>query len=195
MHPMANRGAQVAMSDSSPRPDEPLRDAMDRYASGDDSAFEFLYDALAPRLRAMLHRKRCDTAQVEDLIQQTFLRIHVARSHYHRGQDVVPWAFAIARNLLIDAWRHAKYEESEPEPVVQQLPHPDDALIAGETARQLARGLAALPARSREAFSLVKFDGLSLEQAAQVLGTTVTATKLRVHRAYQALRSATQEAK
>jgi RNA polymerase sigma-70 factor, ECF subfamily len=194
MHPMAQRGAP-AMSEAFERPDAPLRDAMDRYATGDDAAFEFLYDALAPRLRGMLRRKGCDSALVEDLLQQTFLRIHLARAHYHRGQDVVPWAFAIARNLLIDVWRHRKYEEQKPEPFVQQPPHPEDALIAGETARQLARGLDALPARSRDAFSLVKLDGLSLEQAAQVLGTTVTATKLRVHRAYQALRSAAQEAK
>jgi RNA polymerase sigma-70 factor (ECF subfamily) len=168
---------------------------MDRYATGDDAAFGIVYDSLAPRLRAMLRRKGCDAAQVEDLIQQTFLRIHLARAHYQRGQQVVPWAFAIARHLLIDAWRHSRYEQRKPEQVVSQPPAPDEALIADETARGLARELEALPARNREAFSLVKLDGLSLEQAAQVLGTTVTATKLRLHRAYRALRGTAQETK
>jgi RNA polymerase sigma-70 factor (ECF subfamily) len=190
-----DRRTPSAAPEPHPRDDGALREAMDRYAAGDDAAFEVLYDSLAPRLRAMLRRKGCDAAQVEDLIQQTFLRIHLARAHYHRGQQVVPWVFAIARHLLIDAWRHSQYEQRRPEQVVQQPPTPDEALIADETARELARELEALPARNREAFSLVKLDGLSLEQAAQVLGTTVTAIKLRIHRTYRALRSAAQEPK
>lgn len=68
------------------------------------------------------------------------------------------------------------------------LPGPEDELIAGETARLLAHGLKVMPARHREAFGLVKLDGLSSRQTAQVLGTTVPAIKLRVYRAHQALR-------
>ncbi len=60
--------------------------------------------------------------------------------------------------------------------------------------RQLAlsveRVLARLPAPNREAFELVKQEGLSHAEAAEVLGTTVSAVKLRAHRTYQALRSA-----
>src|SRR5262245_47571506 len=51
---------------------EALSEAMDRYADGDTSAFDVLYDELAPRLRTMLRRKRCNPALIEDLIQQTF---------------------------------------------------------------------------------------------------------------------------
>jgi RNA polymerase sigma-70 factor (ECF subfamily) len=179
------------------RTEEPeLRDAMDRYATGDFSAFEVLYDRLAPRLRAMLRRRRCNAALTEDIIQQTFLRIHCARAHYRRDHEVVPWAYAIARRLLIDAWRREQREEGRSERVGEAaIPGPEDELIAGETARRLERGLDALPPLHREAFSLVKFDGLSLEQTAQVLGTSVTAIKLRIHRAYQSLRSAAQGSK
>jgi RNA polymerase sigma-70 factor (ECF subfamily) len=169
-----------------------LGEAMDRYADGDASAFDVLYEDLAPRLRAMLRRKGCDSALTEDLLQQTFLRMHCARAHYRRGQEVVPWAFAIARRLLIDTWRHRQVERRQPPEDPGPPPGPDDELIADETARALASGIDRLPSPHREAFSLVKFDGLSLEEAAQVLGTTVTAIKLRVHRAYQALRGATR---
>ncbi|HKP58601.1 MAG TPA: RNA polymerase sigma factor [Polyangiales bacterium] len=172
-----------------------LCDAMDRYADGDMSAFNVLYDELAPRLRAMLRRKGCDSALAEDLIQQTFLRLHCARGHYRRGQEVVPWAFAIARRLLIDVWRHRNVEQRRIPDETAAPAGPEEQLIAGETARSLADGIERLPPQSREAFSLVKLDGLSLEQTAQVLGTTVTAIKLRVHRAYQALRGATRESK
>ena len=174
---------------------ETLCDAMDRYADGDASAFNLLYDELAPRLRAMLRRKGCDSALTEDLIQETFLRLHRARAHYRRGQEVVPWAFAIARRLLIDTWRHRSVEQRRAPDETAAPASPEEQLIADETVRALAAGIERLPPQNHEAFSLVKFDGLSLEQAAQVLGTTVTAIKLRVHRAYLALRGSTQESK
>jgi RNA polymerase sigma-70 factor (ECF subfamily) len=170
-----------------------IRAAMDRYATGDDSAFEVLYDKLAPRLRAMLRRRGCDFALTEDLLQQTFLQLHVARAHYRRGQEVLPWAFAIARRLLIDVWRRNVREQRRVERNQENPPGPEDVVIADETARQLERGFDQLPLLHREAFSLVKMDGLSLHQTAQVLGTSVTAIKLRVHRAYQQLRGAAQE--
>jgi RNA polymerase sigma-70 factor, ECF subfamily len=177
--------------------EEPLlREAMDRYATGDSASFEPLYDALAPRLRAMLRRKGCDPTLTEDLLQQTFLRMHCARAHYRRGQAVLPWAYAIARRLHIDTWRRARHaEQSGGEPPPAQIAGPEDEFIAAETARQLAHDYGELPRLHREAFDLVKNDGLSLQQTAGALGTTVTAIKLRIHRAYQALRGAVQEPK
>jgi len=177
------------------RDDLSLRDAMDRYASGDTAAFELVYDGLAPRLRAMLQRQGCPPSSVEDVVQQTFLQLHVARAHYRKGQDVAPWAFAIARRLRIDAWRRSQREKRQVLRTPEEPPDPEHALVAGETARQLAHGLAALPDPQREAFSLVKLEGLSLRQTAAVLDTSVTAIKLRIHRAYQLLRGATQVTK
>lgn len=172
-----------------------LREAMDRYAMGAPEAFAALYDGLAPRLRAMLRRQHCDAALTEDLIQETFIRIHRARGHYQRGQEVLPWAFAIARRLLIDVWRKDKREGCRPTGMTESPPGPEEEAIAGETAQRLARRLDEMAPSHREAFDLVKLDGLSLEQTAQVLGTSVTAIKLRIHRAYQNLRGGGQEAK
>lgn len=185
------------MLETTQRTEEPeLRDAMDRYATGDSAAFELLYDRMAPRLRAML-RRRCDPALAEDIIQQTFLRIHCARAHYRRGHDVAPWAYAIARRLLIDAWRRQRREDQRPPEHSGEnaLPGPEDDLIAGETALRLERELDALPPLHREAFSLVKLEGYSLDHTAELLGTSVNAIKLRVHRAYRSLRSAVQGSK
>src|SRR5438067_2388234 len=84
--------------------------AMDRYASGDDTAFGLVYDALAPRLYPFLLRKTRDPSRAEDLVQQTFLQMHCARETYVTGADVLPWAFAIARRLAIDAFRKGDRE-------------------------------------------------------------------------------------
>src|SRR5262245_53884793 len=67
--------------------------AMGRYAAGDDDAFEALYDSLAGRLYAYLRRH--DPHACDDLLQETFLRVHKARGTFVTGAAVLPWAFAI----------------------------------------------------------------------------------------------------
>ncbi|MGO9832777.1 MAG: RNA polymerase sigma factor [Polyangiaceae bacterium] len=171
-------------------------EAMDRYASGDDSAFSTLYDVLAPRMHAFLLRRTPDPDLAADLLQQTFLQMHCARRHFTPKAEVLPWAFAIARRLVIDRVRKARHEplRSDPPPDdgIAEPPSreigPDDAIERAQITRRIDRELARLPAAHREAFELVKRDELSIAEAAQVLGTTVAAVKLRAHRCYLALR-------
>lgn len=169
---------------------------MDRYASGEDAAFGELYDLLAPRLLGFLHRQTGDRARAEDLVQQTFLQMHCARETYVSGADVLPWAFAIARRLAIDAYRRRKREVLDGDldlaPLVSDLA-PDDALRSKQAAQMVQETLENLPESQRVAFELIKLDGLSVAQAAETLGTTVTAVKLRAHRTYEALRGALRE--
>ena len=70
---------------------------------------------------------------------------------------------------------------------------PDDALRSKQAAQMLQQTLDSLPETQRVAFELIKRDGLSVAQAAETLGTTVTAVKLRAHRTYEALRSALRD--
>ncbi|WP_394827016.1 RNA polymerase sigma factor [Pendulispora albinea] len=178
------------------RPQEAGLDlAMDRYAQGDDAAFAQVYDELAPRLYGYLLRQTRSRERAEDLVQQTFLRIHRARGHFMAGSAVTPWAFAIARRLLIDSVRRGRREVlgfEEDEDVGAETAgtevDPEAWARANEAARTLGRELARLPENQRVAFELVKQEGLSLREAAAVLGTTVAAVKLRAHRAYTALR-------
>jgi RNA polymerase sigma-70 factor (ECF subfamily) len=170
--------------------------AMDRYAAGDDAAFALVYDALAPRLYGYLVRQTREVARAEDLLQQTMLQIHRARSSFITGAEVTPWAFAIARRLLIDLLRRERREPLSAhdeagdagERVASNAAAADELVEAQDLARRIRRELDQLPEAQRTAFELVKQEGLSLAEAAQVLGTTVAAVKLRAHRAYQALR-------
>ncbi len=174
--------------------------AMDRYARGDDASFEAIYDGLAPRLLAFLQRYTHDRARSEDVVQQTMLQIHRARGRFILGGHVVPWAFAIAHRLLIDQHRRgrkevlAKASDDEVVELVAALDaRADDVAIANEIAERLGEELSRLPENQRVAFELIKQDGLSVLEAAQVLGTTVAAVKLRAHRAYEALRAVLAE--
>lgn len=168
--------------------------AMERYAGGDTAAFGQLYDALSPRLYGYLLRQTRDRARAEDLLQQTMLQIHRARDRFIAGAEVMPWAFAIARRLLVDDIRRNRRvilsDDGDPDPGVSTHDRADDMVHAGELAVRVQRILEQLPHSQRAAFELIKQEGLSMAEAAQVLGTTVAAVKLRAHRAYEALRAA-----
>jgi RNA polymerase sigma-70 factor (ECF subfamily) len=176
--------------------------AMGRYATGDDAAFAELYEALSPRLYGFLVRLSGDVATAEDLLQQTFLQMHEARSRFAHGADVTPWAMAIARRLFIDVVRRNKTRATDlvdtavlDETNVSTNPTAEDWLVAHETEAVIESGLAMLPSNQRDAFQLVKQEGLSIAEAASVLGITATAVKLRAHRAYVHLRAALDPAK
>jgi len=62
---------------------------MNRYADGDASAFPILYDAIAPRIEGLVKRRTRDPSRIDDIVQQTFERIHRARGTFIRGSDVL----------------------------------------------------------------------------------------------------------
>ena len=163
---------------------------MARYAAGDDHCFAALYDLVAPRLYAFLFRRTRDRARAEDLVQQTLLQMHCARARFLPGARVLPWMYAIANRLAIDSFRR----EGREVPTAQRDGGPghgesaDEVLEAKELAQDIGRELERIPENQRRAFELVKLEGLSLIEAAESLGTTVTSVKLRTHRAYEALR-------
>jgi RNA polymerase sigma-70 factor (ECF subfamily) len=169
--------------------------AMDRYACGDEAAFVDLYDELAPRLHGFALRWSRSRSAAEDTVQQTFLQIHAARHRFVRGGAVLPWAYAIARRLLIDLGRRRVREELRAHDVrdpeePSTAPSPEEALHRRREEGEAQRDLALLPSAWREAFELVKLEGLSVAETAEVLGITRGMVKIRAHRATAALRAA-----
>jgi RNA polymerase sigma-70 factor, ECF subfamily len=166
--------------------------AMDRYAEGDDRALGIVYDALAPRLYGFLLKRIRRQDIAEDLMQQAFLQIHRARGSFVAGSEVAPWAFSITRRLMIDWTRQMKRRRGVVEgghevDAADPSTSIEDVLAMRELGEEMFRKLAALPSSQREAFELIRLDGLSTREAAGVLGTTIAAVKLRAHRAYVAL--------
>jgi RNA polymerase sigma-70 factor (ECF subfamily) len=177
-----------------------LNGAMDRYAAGDSQAFGALHQALYPRLHAYLARMSGSSVNASDLVQETFLRMHRARATFAPGGAVLPWAYAIARNVALDHARAARLRETErlpsdpgPEMVDRGGADAESAAIAAQAARVVEEVLANLPVAQRDAFVLIRYEGLSVQDAAAVLGATPTAVKLRAFRAYEALRAALDE--
>ncbi len=177
--------------------------AMERYSNGDNAAFAELYDEIAPRLLGYLRKATRDSAAAEDLMQQTFLQMHRARGTFIPGAPVMPWALAVAKRLMIDNARRRNVElgfmvdTSVDDDRIAAGPadsaSADDLLDAHRVEHRVQQRLDAMPETHRTAYRLVKEEGMSLKRAAELLGTTIPAVKLRTHRAYRALRAVLRE--
>lgn len=179
-------------------------DAMSDYARGDDKAFGIVYDAVAPRLEGYLRRHLRDRSLVEDIIQQTFMQMHDKRGSFAVGSQVLPWAFSIARNFMIDTLRKSKREStadlaSDRSPVesllVSAVENAEQVVLAREASQQIISAFNGLTEHQRAAFELTEGDGMSQAEAAQVLGTTVNGVKMCRFKVYQKLRAVLHDGK
>jgi RNA polymerase sigma-70 factor, ECF subfamily len=172
-----------------------LDSIMERCATGDDRAFDELYRRGAQRVRGFLVRLSGDASLADDLTQETFVRIHRARGSFAVGAAALPWMFAIARNAFLDHARRENVRRSSSAKVAQPREaakdtQGDEILSAREMLGIVRETLERLPMLQRDAFVLIRFEGLSVSEAAQILGATEAAVKVRAFRAYEALREA-----
>jgi RNA polymerase sigma-70 factor, ECF subfamily len=174
---------------------------MDAYVRGDSHAFEQLFARLAPRLHRFFLRSFGAKATADDLLQQTFLKLHRARASYKPDMKLAPWAFAIAARVRLDEFRSRKRlaEDGDEE----ALARADEALAAAAEDRDrerdarldatgtdlVRRAVDALPESQRVVVHLNRYEGMTFADIARVLGTTEGAIKLRAFRAYGSLRN------
>jgi RNA polymerase sigma-70 factor (ECF subfamily) len=168
--------------------------AMDRYAEGDAAAFAVLYDVLAPYLLGFAMNLARHRAAAEDVVQQTFLQLHRARGRWVPGARVFPWAFAIAHNSFVDSSRRGRHVQlagadgPDGEEVPSGAPQVDGEIDVKRRLAELQRQVELLPEGRRLAFQLVVLEGLSDDEAAEVMGITPVNVRVRLHRAREALR-------
>jgi RNA polymerase sigma-70 factor, ECF subfamily len=159
---------------------------MERMQLGDGEACSALLDDIGPSLTRFLRRRIADPHELEDVYQEVFLAIFEARHTYEPGRPLAPWLFAIARNIATDHVRRrlsrARWEE-----LVAELPD-RAAEVSSLAAPELGDILEKLPPDQREAFQMLKLEGLPLAAAAQRAGISVGALEVRAHRAYKALK-------
>lgn len=192
------RGVTTPLSNSErafeARGAESLEGLMVRYVEGDLAAFDAIYHQLSPKLFGYLLRLTRQREQAEDLVQITFSKIHRARESYLKGAPLLPWVLAIARRSFFDARRRTKVrpEYLSPDGAVPEPPPPEQEL-GNDVVESLERAMQNLPEAYAEAIQLTKITGLSIAEAAEVLGSSKTAVKLRVHRGYKILRKNLEE--
>src|SRR5712692_8068547 len=81
---------------------------MERYQQADPEAPVALVHALTPALLRFFRSQVASREQADDLLQETWIRIHRVRHTYRPGEPVLPWLYAIARRVRIDGYRRTQ---------------------------------------------------------------------------------------
>jgi RNA polymerase sigma-70 factor, ECF subfamily len=160
-----------------------------RAQSGDEAAYRICLERIAARVRGFLQRRMQSLPDdVEDLVQETLLALHLQRGSYDPSVPLSAWVLAIARHKLVDLWRRRGRREALHDPIDEA----DDAALAfvaeaGEARRDLGQLLLTLPEAQRQAIVLTKVEGLSVAEAARQTGASESAIKVQVHRGLKRL--------
>jgi len=160
---------------------------MERYQQADPEAPTVLVNALSPKLLRFFRSRLTSREHADDLLQETWLRIHRVRHTYRPSEPVLPWVYAIARRVRVDGYRKAR-RIGQHETTVDVLP--ERPVQADRVSRLPAFEtlMAALPESQREVVTLLKAGGLSLEEVARATSSTLGSVKQKAHRAYSRLR-------
>jgi len=174
--------------------EDELRDLMKAGLGGDAAAHRSLLQRLSRHLRAYYKSRLSNigrsASEAEDLVQEALMAIHTRRHTYDPAEPVTPWVYAIARYKLIDHLRRTRASLADvPIEAAGEITAREDG-VDTESAIDLGRLMAQLPAKMRSAIQHVKLDGLSIAEAAVRSGMSESAVKVSVHRGLKALSAA-----
>ena len=141
-------------------------------------------------LRAFVARRVSDRGQIDDVVQDTYLRLLRAGPETRSVRNPRGFLFRIASNLIADAFRRRRSREDVGldgplAPVLSDdgAGSPERRLLGRDALARLEAGLAELTPKARACVHLVRFEGLSPRQAAAQLGMTEKAVTRQLERA------------
>lgn len=169
--------------------DSELERLMARYQAGDFAAATALIHRVSPQLHRFFLAQFASRSDADDLLQETWLRIHKVRHTYRPTEPLLPWAYAIARHVRVDHYRKSLRASSREQRLeeISAVPMTSNP-ASGQAGEALATLLAPLSESQRELLAMLKVTGMSLEEVARATSSTVGSVKQKVHRAYKKLR-------
>jgi RNA polymerase sigma-70 factor (ECF subfamily) len=169
-------------------PNDNIEALMARYQQGDFGAATDLIERIGPRLHRFFLAQSQSRTDADDLLQDTWLRIHKVRHTYRPGEPALPWFYAIARHVRVDHYRKSMRTaigELQLEAMTRDVGAVQDE---SDSADNLNALLAPLSESQREVIEMLKVSGMSLEEVARATSSTVGSVKQKAHRAYKKLR-------
>jgi RNA polymerase sigma-70 factor (ECF subfamily) len=173
--------------------------AVERAQSGDSDAFRLLVEQNSRAVFRLAFRMTGNEQDAEDVVQETFLRAYRQLDKYEARSSFSTWLYRIASNYSLDLLRTRKRHEdkrergkTEERDILQTLPvnspGPDRIVYSGQVQERVNEALNELSPQERTAFVLRHFEGMSIDEIGEALGTGTNATKHSIFRAVQKLR-------
>ena len=175
---------------------------MERVREGDREAFEALVLRYRQPVLNFVARSLRDLSEAEDIAQQTFVQVWKSAARYHPSARFTTWLFTIARNLSLNEIRRRSRHpaDSMDELTAEQEDSygrqfsdpkaglPSRAIHEAELAELAEQAILDLPENQRTALLLCREEELSYEEIAQILGTSLSATKSLIFRGRETLK-------
>jgi RNA polymerase sigma-70 factor (ECF subfamily) len=178
----------------------PSEDLMARIAKSDKDAFELLVNRHQTSVLNLIYRFIGDRTQAKDLAQEVFIRVWQAAGSYQPKAKFTTWIYRITANLCFNELKSARRRRWFPfhrsnedtgnfieETLSDGAPSAEDLLLAKERSRQIANALQSLPENQRMALILKRYDDLSYQEIAKVIGCSVSAVESLLVRAKRTL--------
>jgi len=174
--------------------------AVERARSGDSDAFRLLVEQHSRAIFRLAFRMTGNEEDAEDVVQETFLRAYKQLDKYEARSSFSTWLYRIASNYSLDLIRSRKRHEEKRErgsaederDILQSIPvdspGPDRLLYGIQISDRVNAALNELSPQERTAFVLRHFEGQSIQEIGEALGTGTNATKHSIFRAVQKLR-------
>lgn len=152
---------------------------------------EAVWREFQERLRAFVSQRVQRPADVEDILQEVFVRIHRYFETVQQSESLTAWVFQITRNAIAEHYRRVSRVKAEGleegfEPAAP--PETEDLGPLREISRCVEPMVAALADHYREALVLTDLQGMTQKEAAVQIGLSLSGAKSRVQRARQQLK-------
>jgi RNA polymerase sigma-70 factor (ECF subfamily) len=180
-------------------PHDPDAQDLHDFVHGDQRAFDRILQRNFPRMFKFIVRYVRSAQAAEDLTQDVFLKAYKHAHTFNPDAKFSTWLFTIARNLSLNYLRKEKRivfslddQHEDGEAYVHSVEadpdhQPDQAVIQQDTAKMVREAIDRLPDQQRVAVLLRRYEGLSYEDIAATMGTTLSAVKSLLNRAKRAL--------
>lgn len=158
--------------------EETLRHLMVKAQGGDKQCYASLLTECEKWLRRYYARK-INSAEVDDLVQETLISLHRKRASYDPTKAFLPWLAAIGRYRWIDGLRKI-YRHEHGELNEELVADPQDEDVTAKVS--LERLLGMIPDKQANVIAMVKIEGLSIAEAAAKTGQSESLVKVNIHR-------------
>lgn len=197
------RAGNAMQADAAVAFDELSDEALfERYQDGDERAFSELAARYEPQIKGFLFKRLKDEDRVQDLTQDTFLRVHRARERYDTGRKFSTWIYTIASNLLKNEYRNRsrrretafsdlRSDGSDARPVEFQsnTVDPERNAYRGELREAIEEAIGQMEEHHRIPFVMREVEDRTYEEISEAIGVPVGTVKSRLFRARNAFQA------
>ena len=199
-----NKNIKVEEKPMESRPVNPERaidqKLVEKAQRGDKKAFGMLVEKYQRRLNRLLSRMVRDQSEIEDIVQDSFIKAYRAINNFRGDSAFYTWLYRIgintAKNHLVKLGKRPKamnevdieeIENFEDAPDLRNHETPESTMMSSEIVASVNQTIEALPSELREAISLREMDGLSYEEIADLMNCPIGTVRSRIFRAREVI--------